>query len=98
MRAKVTVRVKWTRVNSVFLVQLRKKMATDFRRSTRIKPRRGTHDSTTEWRDSFMDGVEEEESGKVGSRNVHRACTGNAERQWPRGSESILSSQFRRLT
>ena len=30
MRAKVTVRVKWTRVNSVFLVQLRKKVARDF--------------------------------------------------------------------
>jgi hypothetical protein len=39
VRATVTVRVKWARVNSVFLVQLRKKMATDFRGSTRIKQR-----------------------------------------------------------
>src|SRR4029077_7181776 len=28
-------------------------------------------------------------SGRVGSRNLHRACTGNAERQF-----SVLSSQF----
>ena len=37
MRAKVTVRANGSRVNSVFLVQLRKKVATDFRGSTRIK-------------------------------------------------------------
>ena len=35
--AKVTVRAIGARVNSVFLVQLRKKMATDFRGSTRIE-------------------------------------------------------------
>jgi hypothetical protein len=39
VRAKVTVRAKWAWVNSVFLVQLRKKMATDFRGSTPIKQR-----------------------------------------------------------
>jgi hypothetical protein len=37
MRAKVTVRANGARVNSVFLVQLRKKMAADFRGATRIK-------------------------------------------------------------
>jgi hypothetical protein len=39
VRAKVTVRAKWARVNSVFLVQLRKKMARDFRGSTQTKQR-----------------------------------------------------------
>jgi bacillopeptidase F (M6 metalloprotease family) len=39
MRAKVTVRAKGSLVNSVFLVQLRKKVATDFRGSARIKQR-----------------------------------------------------------
>src|ERR1700730_10093561 len=35
-------------------------------------------------------------SGRVGSRNVHRTCTGNAERRRPvSGFEfSVLSSQF----
>ena len=37
MKAKVTVRAKGARVNSVFLVQLRKRVATDFRGSTRMK-------------------------------------------------------------
>ena len=42
VRAKVTVRAKGAWVNSVFLVQLRKKMAANFRRSTRMKqPIRG---------------------------------------------------------
>ena len=36
VRAKVTVRAKWAWVNSVFLVQVRKKLATDFRGSARI--------------------------------------------------------------
>jgi hypothetical protein len=37
VRAKVTVRAKWSWVNSVFLVQLRKKTATDFRGLTGMK-------------------------------------------------------------
>ena len=34
----------------------------------------------------YLDGVSQRKSGRVGSRNVHRACTGNAERQWADGS------------
>jgi hypothetical protein len=30
VKAKLTVRAKWARVNSVFLVQLRKKIAMEF--------------------------------------------------------------------
>src|ERR1700686_1951001 len=33
-----------------------------------------------------VDGVSQGKSGRVGSRNVHRTCTGIAERQWPVGS------------
>jgi len=39
MKAKVTVRAKRARVNSVFLVQLRKNAAPDFRGWTRMKQR-----------------------------------------------------------
>jgi hypothetical protein len=82
MRTKVTVRAKRARVNSVFLVQLRKKVRTDFRGS------RGSRESFSDisflngWRQFRIDEAARKKSGTVGSRIVHSVCTGNAERQF----------------
>jgi hypothetical protein len=79
----VNVRGNGGAVNSVFLVQLRKMLATDFHGLARIV--------------NFVEGVAVSRCGGLGSdfenasgevfarsseRIVHTACTGNAERQW----------------
>src|SRR5579864_3248694 len=93
VRAKVTLRAKWARVNSVFLVQLRKKTATDFCGLSRIGQRlKDTWFHHWMARVRTCGRVSQEKSGRVGSPNVHRACTGNAERQWlvGRGQWAVL--------
>jgi hypothetical protein len=83
MRAKVTVRVKRARVNSVFLVQLRKKPGADFRGSTWVKQRLSDVSLHPLNRGSFgVDAMAPAKSGRVGSRNIHSGRTGNAETQW----------------
>jgi hypothetical protein len=79
-RARVNVRAKERAVNSVFLVQLRKIVATDFRGSARIK------DLVSDVSLSRVEGLGSA-GGRVPVRNflragkliVHRGCTGNAE-------------------
>src|SRR5450755_2553501 len=97
MRAKVTLRAKWSRVNSVFLVHMRKTTGTNSRGSARMKQTFRLGDVLVMNGGGFHCGREMlGKSGRVGSRNVHRTCTGNAERRRPvSGFEfSVLSSQF----
>ena len=57
------------------------KRATDFHGSARIRISQESSRSSTDSR-TFSSTVEQEQKfAKVGSRVVHRACTGNAERQ-----------------
>jgi len=95
----VNVRAKGRAVNSVFLVQLRKIVATDFRGSARMKgPVRDVSLSRMKglgsvwrraWRQDFL---------SVEKLIVHRGCTGNAESsgRWPVASS--CSPAVRRTT
>ena len=98
-KARVNVRAKGRAVNSVFLVQLRKIVATDFRGSARMKgPVRDVSLSRMKglgsvwrraWRQDFL---------SVEKLIVHRGCTGNAESsgRWPVASS--CSPAVRRTT
>jgi hypothetical protein len=82
LRAGLNVRVKSRAVNSVFLVQLRKFSAADFRGSTLIKNLvEDAPLSRTEGAGSVVESRFQKKSPADGRRNVHRGCTGNAERQ-----------------
>jgi hypothetical protein len=54
IRAKLTVRAKWAGVNSVFLVQLRKKSATGFRRLAGSPQTLETSHSSAGWAAVFV--------------------------------------------
>jgi len=89
LRANQNVRAKERAVNSVFLVQLRKMFATDFRGWTRIKNFfKNVWLSRAEGADSFCGRELGEKFGRRRRLIVHRGCTGNAERQW-----SVASGQ-----
>jgi hypothetical protein len=80
-RANENVEGKGRGVNSVFLVQLRKRVGMDFRGSERIKNR--VEDTlVTRLRGGGLRGEEAcvGKYARVGRRFVHRGCTGNAER------------------
>jgi hypothetical protein len=87
--ARVNVRAKGRAVNSVFLVQLRKMLATDFRGWARMENL--LEDmvlSRAVGLGSVWGRVLEKNFFRVGKLIVHRGCTGNAERQW-----SVISGQ-----
>src|SRR5580700_289775 len=98
-RARVNVRAKERAVNSVFLVQLRKIVATDFRGSARMKgPVRDVSLSRMKglgsvwrraWREDFLN---------VEKLIVHRGCTGNAESSGQWSVASSCSPVVRRTT
>jgi hypothetical protein len=54
IRAELTVRAKWAGVNSVFLVQLRKKLATVFRRLAGLPQTLETSHSSAGWAAVFV--------------------------------------------
>ena len=92
LRANQNVRAKERLVNSVFLVQLRKMVATEFRGLARIKnPSRDMAVSRLEGLSSDCAGTLGEKFGRVGRLILHRGCTGNAERQWSVVSKSVVS-------
>ena len=71
-------------VNSVFLVQLRKILATDFHGSARIVNLvEGVTLSRTEGSGSVGENAGGKKFNGGARRIVHRGCTGNAERRWP---------------
>ena len=76
----MNVRAKERAVNSVFLVQLRKMVAADFGRSTRIKNLVGDMPlSRVQGLGCVGAGLVEGFGGRSGQWIVHRGCTGNAE-------------------
>jgi hypothetical protein len=78
----VNVRAKGRAVNSVFLVQLRKMLATDFRGWARMENLLGEMVlSRTEGLGSVWGRVLGKNFLGVKKLIVHRGCTGNAERQ-----------------
>ena len=98
MRARETVRAKSAQVNSVFLVQLRKMAVVGLCESSRMK---NSVRERSEWpyRESFCANfARDREFLTAGFRIVHRACTGNAEREFlnliekrsPRGQSEAL--------
>src|SRR5271169_2577791 len=89
-KARVNVRAKGRAVNSVFLVQLRKIVATDFRGSAGMENLLdGMALSGAEGLGSVWGRVSEKNFFRVEKLIVHRGCTGNAERQW-----SVTSGQL----
>jgi hypothetical protein len=90
LRANQNVRAKERAVNSVFLVQLMKMVATKFHGLARIKNFfRDRAVSRLEGLGTDCGGASGEKVRGVGQRIVHRGCTGNAERQW-----SVASGQW----
>ena len=88
----MNVRAKGRAVNSVFLVQLRKIVATDFRGLARMENL--LEDmvlSRTEGLGSVSGRVLEEFLPGSGHGIVHRGCTGNAESS---GQWAVVSDQF----
>jgi hypothetical protein len=76
----VNVRAKGRAVNSVFLVQLRKIVATDSRGSPRVKDLGGDVSlSRVQGLGCVGGGAVEGFLGRSGQWIVHRGCTGNAE-------------------
>ncbi|MCU1304214.1 MAG: hypothetical protein JWQ87_4498 [Candidatus Sulfotelmatobacter sp.] len=86
--ARPNVRAKSDAVNSVFLVQLRIIMATDFRGLSRIKTSFFRSGKARGWLRLGPWGRTRGAGVKCGEPIVHRGCTGNAE------SGAVLSSQF----
>ncbi len=81
--------LKWPRVNSVFLVQLRKKNGRGFRGSTRMK--QGMKNVTLDAPDDGILIWREQcgrKSGRVGRRNIHRGA-----QEMQKGRSQCLSSQ-----
>src|ERR1700756_5092322 len=65
---------------------IEEKSADGFLGSGTDEPKLRTLRSTARSRSFLFRGSMRGKSGRVSSRNVHRACTGNAERQWAVGS------------
>jgi hypothetical protein len=90
--SETNVRVKACEVNPVFLVQLRKMVATDF---YGFAPRKDLVRCVALSREGGAGSGWESAGGRkfrrAVRRIVHRGCTGNAERQW---SGSVASGQF----
>jgi len=79
-RARVNVRAKGRAVNSVFLVQLRKMLAADFRGSAGMENLlEDVVLSRTEGLGSVLGRGLEKNLFRAGKVIVHRGCTGNAE-------------------
>src|ERR1700751_2320618 len=93
VRAKVNVRVKWSQVNSAFWCTLRKTTNAEWNRKW-IKGTGEEYPAGARHHGTFLHAANwRMKSGRVGSRNLHRTCTGNAE--WQASGLRLQTSGFR---